>query len=212
MYKKILAFCMALIALAITPAAASASPQLFEGATAVATGSAVTGTNVGNIVFTNKSFGDITCTKAHLAGTVTANGGKLIEGNIESASFTGEAVDGFCSSTNGTVYKVTPEVPWCIKSSVLGAASIRGGKCSEAARPVTFTLDAYTTSTIALGSCKYSKAEVNGTYASSTEPLDFQFSEQEFTGPSGFTFCPSSGKLDGTIRLETPNGTALKIS
>jgi hypothetical protein len=211
MHKKILAFCLALLAMAVVPAAASASPQLFEGATAVTAGSAITGTNVGNITFTS-SQGTITCTKVHMAGTVTANGGKLVEGNIESASFTGEGLNSRCTRPDGTQYTVTPEVPWCAKSSVLGSFSLRGGKCSEAAKAVTFTLDAFTSGGFSLGTCKYTKTEVTGSYTASTEPLDVKFAEQEFTGPGGFTFCPSSGKLNGTIRLETPNGTNLKIS
>jgi len=211
MHKKIIAICAALVALAVVPAMASASPVLTEGGVAVATGSSIVATQDGNIVFTS-SLGPVTCVKSTLSGTVSSNTGKLIEGNISSATFTNET-GGDCTSSWAGEVKVTPEgLPWCIKTTSTTADTflIRGGGCSAAEAPLTFTLDF----TAGGFSCKYSRTGgVSGTFNTNVTPATLTANATEFIGVAGNGgLCPSKGTLDAKYTLETSNGTGLSIS
>jgi hypothetical protein len=201
MHKKILAICAALVAFAVAPAMASASPVLQEGGATVATGSTITATNDGNIVFTS-NLGPVTCTESDLHGKVVTNSGKLIEGTIEAALFKG------CHSWAGSV-TVTPEnLHWCIKSGAFGSFTLRGGGCNEAQRALMFTLD------FSFGQCTFERTSaVNGTYNSGTTPVTLLLTgEPEFVRVSGGFGCPSFGKLHAAYWLETTNGTGLTIN
>jgi hypothetical protein len=209
MHKKILAICAALVAFVAMPAVASASPELVENGARVATGTKITAKNSGNVRLTT-SIGTLTCTEAHMGGTLVTNSGKLVEGTIESASFTGPGGgkcegSGFLSS-----YTVTAEgLHWCVKttSTVADTFAIRGGGCNEATRPITFTLHGEVIS------CKYSRSEVTGTYNTKTDPLTLTTgASQTFAGDAGNSgFCPSSGTLDAAFNLTTTNGTNLTM-
>jgi hypothetical protein len=205
MHKKILAICAALVAFAVAPAMASASPVLQEGGVNVATGSGITAT-ASNVLFTS-SLGTVTCTKAVLHGKVSTNSGKLIEGNVESATFTNNT-GGPCTSWAGET-TVTPEnLPWCVQttSTTNHTFKIRGGGCGAAEKNLQFTLH------FPGFSCKFSKSGgVTGTYTTGTGTLNS--SAAEFALIEGGFFCPSSGTLDATTwHLETSNGTALAIN
>jgi hypothetical protein len=206
MAKKILAICAALVAFAAVPAVASAAPELVNGAgTKVATGSAITGTNVGNTVMTT-SIGNVECTTAVMSGTLTKNSGTEIEGDIESASFKGTESGERCSGPLGATEVTIPSLPWCIratKSMEPDEMQVRGGKCSETSRALTFTLH---------GSifgfpvtCHYSKASVSGTYRTKAAgDAQVTITKQKFTRETGSSgSCPESGELDMSFTLET---------
>lgn len=76
--------------------------------------------------------------------------------------------------------------------------TVRGGKCSEAARSLLFTLD----SAIA-GTCTYQKASVIGTYTTHPAAAVLTIQNQTFTRVTGGNFCPPEGSLDMAFTLET---------
>lgn len=196
MHKKILAACAVIAAFAAMPAVASASPELqTSGGVKSTVGETISATDTGNIVFTS-NLGSVTCSESTLHGQVVANSGKLIEGTIESASFTGNG-GGTCSSWTGGV-TVTPEnLHWCIKSSSNGKFSLRGGGCNEAERNLAFTLH------FSFGSCKFERSGgVAGTYGMNVSPVILTLTgEPEFTRVSGGFGCPSSGKLHAEYEM-----------
>jgi hypothetical protein len=207
MHKKILAICAALVAFAALPAMASASPVLQNSGVTVATGSGIKATNVTNTVMTT-SLGNIVCSTSTMAGTLVTNSGTLIEGNIESASFSGTGASGKCTGPFGDVAVTVPSLPWCIKTTkTADQFELRGGKCSEGSREVTFILDA------SFGECKYSRASVLGTLTTGGTQAHLTASGVEFAAEAGNPFgCPSNGKLDMTYKLETTGGAALQIN
>jgi hypothetical protein len=219
MAKKILAICAALVAFAVVPAVASASPELqTSGGAKVATGTAIKATNVGNVVFTT-SVGNITCTSASMTGEVTENSGSSIKGTIKTASFTGTH-DGTtnCATTifGITMVKVTPEnLPWCLTSTVFGHWTIRGGGCPEAAKGLRFTLDLFNSSTESIGSCTYERTAasgpITGTY-NAGPPLELTVTAGNVFARVGESFlCPSSGTLDAKFKVQTSAGGELKV-
>jgi hypothetical protein len=214
MAKKILAICAALVAFAVVPAIASASPELVNvGGTKIATGTTIQGTNVGNTVMTT-SIGNVECTTSVMSGVLTKNSGTEIEGNIESASFKGTESGERCSGPLGATEVTIPSLPWCIRATSAmekDEMQVRGGKCSEASRALTFTLHG----TI-LGfpvTCHYSKASVSGTYRTKASgDAQVTILKQRFTREAGSSgSCPEFGDLDMTFTLETGTGEALYI-
>lgn len=200
MSKKLIAACMALAAfaaLAIVPAAASASPTLtFPTGTKASTGLTLTGTNVGETVMTG-AF-NVRCTTSHMHGTVTENSGTSIKGNITAASFSGSGTGGDCTSAFGSTKVEVTSLPWCLSSGKEDKFEVRGGLCSEASRAIKFTLEITGT-----GPCRYEKSSVAGTFKTHPEDAVLTISEQEAKLYEGGFFCPSSGKLDMTFTLET---------
>jgi hypothetical protein len=222
MAKKILAICAALVAFAAVPAMASASPELqTSGGVKVATGTAIKATNNGNVVFTTGS-GNITCTAASMTGEVVENSGGNIKGTIKTASFTGNH-DGTtnCVTTifGITMVKVTPEnLHWCLTSTTLGAWAIGGGGCSEAAKALQFTLDAFNSNTEAIGTCIYERTTtsgpINGTNNTGTSPLELTVTGGNVFTRTGGTLgalCPASGTLDAKFKVQTSTGGELKV-
>lgn len=233
MHKKSITTCLAMAAVAVfaMPAIASAaiSPALTDSTGAlVPAGTKVKATNIGNTLFTSDPSGPtVTCTSAILTGEITKNkgNGEAIEGNIESASFTGtsgpEAKE--CSSSLGAV-NVTTAVsngtPWCVKA-LPGAGdvlNVRGGKCTEKARAITFILDV--TTIFGTVECAYERTTktgpVTGTYT--TQPAD---ARGTIAGGANSTFagentnpgtCPENGTLDMEFELQTSTGGTLAIS
>jgi hypothetical protein len=210
MYKRILATVIGLLAFAAVPAMASASPVLTENGVPVSTGAKILATNSGNITLTS-SIGTVTCTKSQMTGTVKTNSGSTIQGQIETASFTGSASENRCSSTfpfNPT-FKVTPEnLPWCIHTGGGDAFTVSGGACGGTAKNLRFTLSSV------LGNCTYERAAVAGTYVTNETPVTLKVgSGQTFTRVSG-SICPETGTLAGGWTLETDVSpfTGLSIS
>jgi hypothetical protein len=213
MAKKILAICAAVVAFAVVPAVASASPELVynEGGATVGVGEEVTG--FGSLEFAS-GLSTVRCNESHMTGTVATNTGTHVSGNITSASFKNSG--GHCTTNIfGVSVEPTAEaLPWCLTSSVLGTWSLRGGGCGEKARSLAFTQDVYV-GTGLVGTCTYEKAEVTGTYNTSSSPLvatvgkSMTFTRTSVTG-EGANYCGETGTLTGSLTL-TSKGKALKM-
>ncbi|MGN6588664.1 MAG: hypothetical protein ACTHKT_14520 [Solirubrobacterales bacterium] len=203
MHKKLMMACMAIAAFAafVIAPAASASPVLTEGTTAVAVGSSIEGKNTGNTEFTG-GF-NVVCSTAVLKGTVTGNSGTKIKGEVPagSAVFTGTSTGGDCTSALGAT-KVTVNSKLCLETAAEDKVAVTGCGAN-----VTFTLEVTGT-----GPCKYSTASVTGTYktsAAATVNVENQAAKKE----EGGVFCPSEGVLKMDFDLYTTGGsTALTIS
>jgi len=241
MSKKLMTGLLALVAFAALalPAIASASPEIGETTaggvwdklavhnpaktcTEEPSG-CIKATNVGETLMTNSSGSVLTrCTTAVLTGELTKNSGTEIEGNVNSATFTGSGSESRCTATFGNSI-VTPNVeveeegkkvkhglPWCIKaggSLEKDEMTVRGGSCSETARDIRFILDV-------LGGveCEYQRTTaIPGTFTTDTSGQDAEttITKQKFTRIRGSSLvCPSEGFLDMTFTLETDTGTA----
>jgi len=224
MTKKLMTGLLALVALAALalPAAASASPEIGETSggvfTKLATGSSIRGTNVGETLMTDASGNVLVrCTTAQMDGTLNTNSGTLIEGTINTATFSGTGTGGACTATFGNSTITTAAAgsngtPWCLSVGGKLAAdtfSLRGNSCANASRSITFVLDT------SFGTCKYERtAAVTGSIVTDTSGQQAQATatKQEFPAETGNPFtCPTVGFLDMTFNLETTDGTALYI-
>ena len=155
------------------------------------------------------------CTTATLTGTLTKNTHAAVEAEITSADFTGTPGvvphTTHCASSFGTITVTTNPatngLPWCLRSTNTMASDevqVRGGKCSEAARPIRFILH----SSVA-GECTYQRTPaVIGKYTTHPEDAIIHVEKQEFPLIAGGIFCPTKGFLDLTQRLsaETTSG------
>jgi hypothetical protein len=229
MFKKLTTACLALVALAtlaIPASASAASPALTTAGGALYTG-AVKAVNVGFTKFTSEAGGPtVECSNDLLEGNVITNAGAggAIVGEVTSAFFKGIEAGERCSSNLGSVTVKTgnPDgpvengTPWCMTAEP-GAAmelKVRGGKCSEGARKITFVLEFHSIMTV---SCKYERtAPVVGAYNTSPEDAKGTVAGGEgttFTGEAGNSgTCPTSGTLDMTFELQTNTGGTLTIS
>lgn len=211
MRKKIMLVCLALAALAVAPATASAvnDPEVTSPTgTLAAVGSQFLGTNVGETVATDANGNILTrCTTAKMTGTLTKNDGTNVEGNITSVSLTGTGPEGKCTSAFGNIrYTFSPAtngLPWCIKSTfamTTDEVQIRGDECTKAARPIRVILHSDT-----VGECIYERTTaIAATFATDTGGQDATLtaSKQSINKVGGGIFCPSQSFYDLTMTLE----------
>jgi hypothetical protein len=223
MAKKVLAFPVALIAVAAMalPAAASASPEFGEtsggSSTRLTTGVAIRGTNVGVAKMTDANGNNLyECMTAQMDGTLNTNTGNLIEITIESSSFSGTGNEGSCTGFFGSNMSWTTNlgngVPWCLVAGGKLAAdtfSLRGNSCANAGRSITTAIDT------SFGQCKYERASaISGTFTTdvSGQEANLSITKQEIPAEAGNPFgCPSNWYFDITYRIETANGTPLYV-
>jgi hypothetical protein len=214
MSKKLIAALMAIAAFAafgMSATSASAAPVITHPTgTVLKTGVNLKGTNIGETQFTSNTL-NVKCTTAVLTGPLTSNstaGG--FAGEVTSATFSGTGTSGDCTAT-GSFFsgsaKPTPEItgglPWCLKNGLSDNFEIRGGKCSEAARPIKFGLDL-----TGLVTCTYERASLTGTFETHpTDALGRINANQAWTLVSGFG-CPSGPSLDMEFTEETDTATA----
>jgi hypothetical protein len=227
MSKKLILAGMALFAFAafILPATASAAndPEITHptGTLLNPTGKTCTGVNnaicidahnINPIRLKDSSGNTLTeCSTSTFTGELTKNDGSNVEGNINSSSFSGTGASGECTSTFGGISvdtNIGSGTPWCIRSTAAMATDegqVRGGKCSEALRSITFVLTSTT-----VGTCKYSRATaLIGTYTTdtpATQDAVIHFTaaaNTEFTKEEGGIFCPAAGRLEGSWTLKT---------
>jgi hypothetical protein len=166
MGKKLTAACLAIAALAAfaLPATASAvnDPDLTpsKGAPLLAVGTALLGTNVGNVKVTDLAGKVLTeCSIASLQATLTKNNGSEFEATISSVTFSGTGAahlsETECTGGGETTFTfgITGGLPWCLKSNgamPLDNFAIVGGKCGEKPRAINLAFDSTT-----IGECKY---------------------------------------------------------
>jgi hypothetical protein len=217
MKSKLIAACMALAACVAFGVAASSAMAVTAQAptgTALAVGSKIQATSLENTIMTSSSTGKlIECTKAKMTGELTTNGPTTITGDITSAEFSGTGTEGDCTSSTGASIKVTTNIegglPYCLKTiTEKDEFEVRGGKCTEGARSIKYTLDA-----TGIGYCGYEAASLKGTFTTdvtgSTQDAILTLNEAgpftrfESSGLVSF-FCPENGvTLDMKFTLET---------
>ena len=199
MYKRVIlagAALAAFAAFAAAPAIASAAQLTYPTGTVMSTETKFRAHNVGSMKMTLPSAGTLECSSSAMTGELIQNNG-VIRGNIETVSFKGTESEERCSSPLGAMKVTVTSLPWCLSSTeVTDGLEVRGGRCSEASRALTFTLD------VAGLSCSYSRANVIGTFTTHPEDAILTVSEAEFTKTAGSFLCPASWKLDMSFTLE----------
>jgi hypothetical protein len=201
MKRRSLGLLVALVAIAMLPATATASPLLIEGGVAVKAGAEISATNVGNVV---KTFGagNLICSSSTLRMKLLANTGSAIEAEVEKATFTGTEAEGRCPGPFGPEKVTARNLPWCLKAGgTLGADAfeLRGGKCGEAAKSITWTID-----TATIGECSYARASpLTGGFTTNGTQAHLSIAGQELIKELGSSVCFSAFKLDATYTLET---------
>src|SRR5215211_6679011 len=137
------------------PAVAGASPEIGEtsgGSFAkLATGVAIRGTNVGEMVMTDINGNSLMrCTTAQIDGALNRNSGTEIEVTFESTSSSGTGTGGSCTGFFGSVATWTSApvggsgTPYCLKAGgklAVDTFQMRGNSCANASRSITFVLD-----------------------------------------------------------------------
>jgi hypothetical protein len=167
------------------PATASAvnNPLItYPTGTLLSVGSKIKAQNLGLQLMTVE-LGTLACSSFELTGTLKKNTAIEVEIEVEKAIAGGDAAGGACTapgvfgpSMNWTFAIATNGLPWCLRSTSAMAADevqIRGGKCTEAARPIRFIYDG--------GGCAYERtAPMVGTLTTHPEDAQISFAAQEF--------------------------------
>jgi uncharacterized OsmC-like protein len=204
---------------------ALASPELTQPAgTTLPTGTFVEMKSTENLVWATAT-GNHVCATSTLTGELRNNSGTQVDVDITTAEFSGtpgvSPHTTHCSAAGGTSVTWTPNhttnachtptggtqhcsLPWCFNIKGGGEEfTIRGGKCSEAPRPLTFVLH----STL-LGACSYQKVSLVGKYKGAT----LKIREQLLNKVTGSVLCPTAGPLEVTFALTTEDGAAVNVS
>jgi hypothetical protein len=209
MYKKIILACMALVAFAALalPAAASAVVAKDTAGTP-GVGALIDATNTGNTVLTVGGSPNVECSKSTMTGSIVENGPNVIRANITAASFSGTsgAEGKECTSANGPVNVTITSLPWCLSTvEKTDNFTVRGGKCTEGTKNLSFTLDV--TTIFGTISCAYTRAgSVSGTFSTGTEASHSTVLTVTNGGPFTSTtggICPAEGTLDMAYDLYT---------
>jgi hypothetical protein len=226
MSKKLITACLALVAFAAfaLPVTASAAnkPHLTHGATAIAPGTKILATNVGNVLFENSEGGILSeCSVGRFTGTVHTNTGTEVKGEITTSTFSGTgALRGEHKECTGTFGDLSVDTnigngtPWCMESGPEDAEHtlrIRGGGCTSAQRSITFVQTV--TNFFGNFNCRYNRtAAIPGKYTTGTDAtVSMTHVEFKLEAESGFA-CPSTGFVTMTMTLETDSATAEPIS
>ncbi|HEY6729807.1 MAG TPA: hypothetical protein VI039_02155 [Solirubrobacterales bacterium] len=175
----------------------SAGPRLtFPTGTTLAVSNALKGTATGTISLTG-SF-TTSCSGGELTGTLRKNTGTEIQADIEGVTLPG------CGVGLNWTFNGTNGLPWCLEATSKMAADefqIRGNRCSEAARPIRYTYEKYSVSTV---ECKYERAAaLAGSYATHSEDAVLSFKQAVFleVEPRSSS-CPDEAQLDYSMTLE----------
>lgn len=168
--------------------------------------------NTSRTVILKTGLGNVECETGEFTGELTKNSGGVVEEEITTIEYRGKSgqithgstcFGGFGGDTTVTPNHATNPchtpaggsatcaLPRCLKVEAEDKVTIRGGKCSEAARPLMFTLD-----TTTIGACTYRRLESYiGTYT--THPADtvLTFVSQKIQKVTGSVFCPSTGEI-----------------
>ncbi|HET9154317.1 MAG TPA: hypothetical protein VFN85_09410 [Solirubrobacterales bacterium] len=221
MSKKLITACMALVAFAafVLPASAMAAnePQLTSEGVPVPVGASITGTAVNTIFTTTAGATQITCSHAHLTGTVTKNSENTVKGEIPegSAIFKGTGANSAdnnlpeCTGSFGSAF-ITVPTKLCIESGPLQEEDevITTGCTGK----VKFIIGSTTA-----GECEYEStgavqadSTTGGTEASVTT-RDTSAGSGSKLIRGGF-LCPTSGALKMTFGLKTTNGNPITVS
>ncbi|HWN72825.1 MAG TPA: hypothetical protein VNN15_03340 [Solirubrobacterales bacterium] len=211
MHKKLMLACMAIAAFAafVIAPAASATTLTSEGI-AVPVGTSITAKNTGNTVFTATGVTEVTCSTAHITGTVIANavGGKQVKGEVPvgNAQFNGTGAGGDCTSGLGDV-GITVNSKLCIET-LAGTDNLSVNGCNGA--KVTFSMLVTSTGT----TCRYEgNVEQGASFTTNTSPtpvtvLNGRPAATDVLLETGGSFlCPKEGSLDMVFDLYTTGAT-----
>jgi len=203
--QVILQLLISLSILSLIPATASAtnSPALtYPTGTLMPTSTKVRLASIGVPLLT-VALGGLECTRVELTGILKKNTGSELEIDIETASSVGTGLSGDCTpkpnseAGRWTFNIATNGLPWCLRSVSKMAedeVQIRGGRCSEAARPLRFINDA------GLFTCTYERTgAMVGTMTTDPEDTILQFVKQAF---SPVTCGSESAAFDLNLTLE----------
>lgn len=181
MHLKTIAALAVSFALFPSMAQAANSPEVtYPTGTRLAVGTKIKGENIGEPHMTF-NLGTLYCSFFRLTGTLTKNSGGEFEANIETAEASGTGATGACTNPKTgtmtwTFSNITNGVPWCLRSTPAMAedeVQIRGGKCSEAARPIGIVEDGF--------GCNLERSSVLvGTLKTDPEGAIVSFSNQTF--------------------------------
>ena len=221
MSKKLITACMALVAFAafVLPASAMANdPQLTSEGSLIPAGTSITGTAL-ETKFTNTTGGTtlVTCSHAHLTGTLTKNSESTVKGEIPAANaiFQGTGATSSdnnlpeCTGSFGNAY-ITVKSALCIESGTTQANDevVTTGCGSK----VKFLIGSTTA-----GECEYEStgavqadSTTGGTEASVTTRDNSEGSGSKLI--RGGFLCPTSGALKMTFGLKTTNGNPITVS
>jgi hypothetical protein len=177
-------------------------------------------TNVTNPILTasDKSTVMLECTRSSMTGELVKNTSGSVEGNITTTTFsgTGPVREGLAECTSPSFWgnfsvdtNLGEGPPWCVRSTSTMAEDefqVRGGKCTEAAKAITFVL-----TITSLGTCKYKRAStspITGEYTTDTAKNNnsdaiLHIKDAEFSNEEGGVTCPSLAYFDASYTLET---------
>ncbi|HET9154322.1 MAG TPA: hypothetical protein VFN85_09435 [Solirubrobacterales bacterium] len=219
MSKNLITVCMVLVAL-VLPASAAAfnEPQLTSEGILVPKGTSVTATAV-NPIFTTTTGATalVTCTHAHLTGTITKNQESTVKAEFPMGSAIFKGTGGTskdnnlpeCTSTFGSAF-ITVGSALCLESGILDADDeLLTTGCTE---KIHFIVGSTTA-----GECEYESTgavEADGTTGGTGTSITTR-DTSEGSGMKlirGGFLCPTSGALKMTFGLRTTNGEPITIS
>jgi hypothetical protein len=203
MHKKIIMACLAATAFAACAASSAPGAQLKEAGSLVSPGASITGKSSGLAIITAGSL-TFVCTNTHVRGTVTANTGTTIAGEIPvgGVELPGTDTGEDCTSSLGPA-KPTMTSKLCLhiaKGTDTGTMTGCGG-------PARFSLDV-----TGLTTCKYKAETIIGTIATAPSDAEVSGFEQVVTLEETNFFCPESVKIDSQWVMTTTDGTTLQFT
>jgi len=204
-----------LVCVFLAQLAAAAPVMTHPTGTVLATGAALTGTNLSAWKMAS-SQGTILCSRISLTGTVTNNAtAQGFKANVLSMLVSDTGEGGECTSWTGGVSAIPTVVgglPWCLEATAASdEGKVRGGTCSELSRGIKFAFD-FTS----IGTCVYNRSAA-AVLTFTTDPDDavMHLSGQERLKVEGRTVCPGSTVWDMTFTFETdtsPGSSPMYIS
>lgn len=194
MQKKLLVICLALVALAAVPSAASAA--LYSGSTKLPVGSEVRGVSVGGVFFESVSSA-INCTSSQWGASLLKNNEGTAQLQTQSWSFQGQGKGGSCTSPMGNVTVVGhAHSCWEAKKSAWYLSG--GGTCLRGTPEFTITSEWAT--------CKYNFAETS-IYSSTQSPVQLSGAYPRLVlTESPSAFCASEYLLKTTWAIKDAAG------
>lgn len=194
--RRLLAPWLCLAALAALPATASASPVLTENGAFVPVGATVQATSIGLPIVTASPV-NYECKKSTMHGNVARNSGTRVE--VEFSSFSLSS----CTSLFGGLSLEASNLPWCWKTTeAADSFELRGGKCSEAAKPLT----------VFVNGCPATRTAITGTFKTSPEDFWMTLANQEFAPEFGFNCQRVTPDINYTVETATSPFAPLFIS
>lgn len=206
MHKKITMSCVAIAAFAALVAPSASAANLKEGGTTVSVGASIKGKNTAgsNPLLTSAGSLVFNCTSVEMSGTVTADSGGTIGGEIPAGNvlFKGTGSGEDCISALGDV-KPTVNSKLCLHVNNSDTVTVVG--CGG---NVTISVDVTGVTT-----CKYVAASVSGEITTGAAGKGgINIVEQPMVEEEVKFVCPDSARFDMEFYLTTTDGTGLEFT